>query len=250
MRTWGQLLLARGPTAPAAGRDLLADTTIIVPLAPGEPAWPPLSRDLAELPAGAEVIFACPRAPIGQVAPLPGDQLRLAWLRTRRGRARQMNAAARAARRRYLWFLHADSRFTPGLLDALRRSVAASPKGLHYFDLAFAADGPLLMPLNAAGVRLRSRYLRMPFGDQGFFIRREVFDRLGGFDEEAPYGEDHLFVWKARRAGVPLHCTGVPLITSARVYADRGWLATTAQRLYLTYKQALPELVNLWMGEV
>jgi GT2 family glycosyltransferase len=155
-----------------------------------------------------------------------------------------MNAAARAARRRYLWFLHADTRFGPGVLAALRRSLAAEPEGLHYFDLGFAPGGPALMPVNAAGVWVRSRLLGMPFGDQGFCLSRRVFARLGGFDEEASYGEDHLLVWKARRAGVPLRCAGARLLTSARKYQERGWLATTARHLYLTYKQALPELLK------
>jgi GT2 family glycosyltransferase len=85
----------------------------------------------------------------------------------------------------------------------------------------------------------------MPFGDQGFCLRREIWERLGGFDTHASYGEDHLFVWKARRAGVPLRPTGGTLRTSARKYQERGWLRTTARHLHLTATQAFPEWLKL-----
>jgi hypothetical protein len=81
----------------------------------------------------------------------------------------------------------------------------------------------------------------MPFGDQGFCIRRRDWQALGGFPEAAPYGEDHLFVWKARRAGLPVRPLGLTLLTSARKYRDHGWLRTTARHFLLTYAQAWPQ---------
>jgi hypothetical protein len=228
--------------------NLMVDMTVIVPLAPGETAWTALAADLALLPPGCEILLVGPEAPAlpaasaaSGLASLSGRKYRLAWLRAGPGRARQMNAAARAATGRHLWFVHADTRFGAAALPALGRSLRATPRALHYFDLGFSG-GPSLMAVNAAGVWLRSHLLRMPFGDQGFCLERSLFLELGGFDEDAPYGEDHLLVWQARRAGVPLRCTGTRLVTSARKYQERGWAATTLRHLYLTYKQAWPEL--------
>ena len=56
-------------------------------------------------------------------------------------------------------------------------------------------DG-LAMQLNAAGANLRSRWLGLPFGDQGLVLPRASFERLGGFDPALRYGEDHALVWR------------------------------------------------------
>ncbi len=154
-----------------------------------------------------------------------------------------MNDAARAANGAFLWFLHADSRLPKGSVAALVNALIRWPKDLHYFDLHFH-DGPRWLRMNEFGVSLRCRLFGLPFGDQGFCIAREVFERLGGFDEQAAYGEDHLFVWKARRHGVRLHRVNGSLLTSGRKYAEHGWLRTTCQHVRLTLAQALLELLR------
>ena len=221
--------------------------SIVIPVAPGDDAWRSLLPDLASL-SGAEVIFAATHefATADRVIILAAlDSESWSWLVTPRGRARQLNAGTRAASRDYLWLLHADSRFAPDTVPALHAALRAAPDALHYFDLAFLPDGPRMMSLNALGVRIRSRWLGMPFGDQGLCIRRATFDALGGFDERATYGEDHLFVWRARRAGIALRPTGGTLLTSARRYVDRGWLRTTLRHVWLTARQAFPEWLAL-----
>ena len=203
--------------------------------------------DLSMLP-GAEVLFvaahalsATERGTITTVLS-PGAW---SWLVAPRGRARQLNAGARTAERDVLWFLHADSRFADDTASALLTALKAAPEALHFFDLAFLRDGPPAMMLNALGARFRSRFLGMPFGDQGLAIRRSTFHALGGFDESASYGEDHLFVWRVRRAGIALRATGGTLRTSARRYRDRGWARTTGRHVWLTARQALPEWIAL-----
>ena len=129
---------------------------------------------------------------------------------------------------------------------ALITALEAAPDALHYFDLKFLDDGPSLMPVNVLGAYVRSHALGLPFGDQGLCLSRTAFERLGGFDAQVPYGEDHVFVWRAGRQGMPLRCTGVPLYTSARKYQAHGWAPTTLRHLLLTYKQAVPELVMTW----
>lgn len=221
--------------------------SVVVPVAPGDDAWRALLPDLATV-VGSEVIFvaihaltAVDRSVIG--AMLTSDSW--SWIVTPQGRARQLNVGGRASGRDHLWFLHADSRFAPDTVAALQSALRAAPGALHYYHLAFLPDGPRAMALNALGVRLRSRWLGMPFGDQGFCIRRTVFDSLGGFDERAPYGEDHLFVWRARRAGIAVQATGGTLRTSARRYSERGWARTTLRHVMLTARQALPEWLAL-----
>lgn len=229
--------------------------SVVIPLAPVETAWCGLAADLAQLPAGSEIILASHFAPKGRLAiteNLDGQRFRIVWAQTPRGRAVQLNAGANAATGQYLWFLHADSRlsshrFQPRQaaegIQALVASIRDAPEALHFFDLKFLDDGPSLMPVNALGAWVRSHALGMPFGDQGFCVKRTTFERLGGFDPRVGRGEDHHFVWQAGRSGVELRCTNAPLFTSARRYRDRGWAPTTLRHVVLTYKQALPEIV-------
>lgn len=225
--------------------DRLSDISVIVPLAPGEDAWRGLARDLeAGLPRETEILFAG----AGPDSRSPGEAARARWVDAgRAGRGRQLNAAARAARGRWLWFLHADSRLGPGAFDALRTALAApdAERALHYFDLRFRDDGPRLMRVNETGAWVRSRFLGLPFGDQGLCLAREAFERLGGYREDAPYGEDHLLVWAARAAGLRVLPAGAAIETSARKYRERGWWRTTCRHGVLTWKQALPSFASL-----
>ena len=221
--------------------------TVVVPVAPGDEAWRKLLADLAKV-GGAEVIFAatqpltcCDRTLIAAtLAPQSWS-----WQVATSGRARQLNAGCRAATGEHVWCLHTDSRFAPDTLTALRAALHVAPRALHYFDLSFLPDGPRAMRLNALGARARSRWLGMPFGDQGLCIRRTTWNALGGFDEDAPYGEDHLFVWRARRAGLELRATGGTLHTSARRYGDNGWARTTLRHVWRTVRQGLPQWLAL-----
>jgi GT2 family glycosyltransferase len=170
----------------------------------------------------------------------------VAWVEAPLGRARQMNAGARAARGRHLWFLHADSGFSRPDVEALATALREAPRALHYFNLAFDGRPRQLMYLNQAGAWWRSHALGLPFGDQGFCLERDAFFALGGYDEQAAYGEDHLLVWQARRAGIEVRCTRGRIVTSARKYREQGWLRTTILHQYLTYRQAAPELFKSW----
>lgn len=213
--------------------------SIIVPLAPDETVWRRLLEELGALPERSEIIvvhaYTVPpdvlqtsgNVPIHHVASTPG-------------RARQQNFGARQSRGRWLWFVHADSQLQPGTLPALLAFIAGPNDALGWFDLQFDDDGPRLAALNAWGANLRSRWLQLPFGDQGLLLPAERFAELGGFDERASYGEDHLLVWAAHRAQLPVRAVGAPIRTSARKYARAGWLPTTWRHWRLTLSQAWP----------
>lgn len=207
--------------------------SIIVPIAPAEPDWRRLTDQLAPLmPQDAELILVSSGAPL-----LAGPWRCLA---TTAGRARQMNHGASHARGGFLWFVHADTVLLPDSVPALMRFIDGATPALGWFDLAFLPDGPWLTRLNAWGANRRSHLLELPFGDQGLVLPATTFAQLGGFDEVAPYGEDHLLVWAAHEAGVPVRPVGAALLTSARKYAERGWARTSARHVWLTARQAWP----------
>ena len=235
---------------------MLDDVSIIIPVGPGDESWRELLADLG--PVGAEVILVAPEPSIHQMTPggrsysddfeksSYGVAADVWWIEAPPGRARQMNAGVARARGRFVWFLHADSRVSEEAIRQFAGSLQRQPRALHYFDLSFQQDGPRLMPVNAAGVWIRSHVLGMPFGDQGLCLPRDLFESLGGFDEQANYGEDHLLVWRARRAGVPVRCCGGVIRTSARKYQRHGWGRTTAWHVWLTVRQAVPQYAGLW----
>lgn len=214
--------------------------SVIVPLAPGETAWRGLVGQLAEeLPDDCEVIVVHADAP--PLPPLPSTRATLRQISSPAGRARQQNNGAEIARGHWLWFVHADSRLQPETLTALQRFTQRADDALGFFELAFDRDGPRLAALNAWGANRRSHWLKMPFGDQGLLLPAHCFTALGGFDERVRYGEDHLLVWTARRAGLPIVGVGAALQTSARKYARHGWWRTTSRHLWLTLVQAWPQ---------
>lgn len=218
----------------------MTSLSVIVPLAPGEAEWPGLLQQLAALPDGCEVIVVCAD---DEPRPAPASwpaHLRCRQLRSEPGRARQQNLGAGVARGEWLWFLHADSRLRPGTLHELQRFIAQDSAALGWFTLAFRGDGPRWTALNALGANWRARWLGLPFGDQGLLLPRHRFEALRGFDEHARYGEDHLLVWAARQAGLPLRHIPAVLETSARKYARHGWLSTTLRHWRLTAAQAWP----------
>lgn len=216
--------------------------SVIVPFGPDETEGAVLLEQLQALPRDAEIVLVRAEGrplPLGMEPGAQGVAIRICV--SPAGRARQMNIGAQAAHGSWLWFLHADSRLQARTLAALNAFFADGQGAFGYFDLRYRDDGPPLAHLNAIGANLRARWFGMPFGDQGFVLPAAWFDRLGGYDETAACGEDHILVWRARAAGLPLHRIGAPLASSARKYARQGWGRTTLRNLCLTALQAWPQ---------
>lgn len=206
--------------------------SIIIPLSANETLWRQL-LPLLPLADEDELIIAA-----GE--PAPADWLATPHRQWRQcdagGRAAQMNAAAAAARNDFLWFVHADSRPPAEALPLLKTALAHSPTALHYFRLRFY-DGGSKMRLNEWGVRLRCHLFKNPFGDQALCLSAALFNQLGGYDENAAYGEDHLLVLRARRSGVAILPVAAAVATSARRYMTRGWWNTVCRYQYLWWRQ-------------
>ena len=101
-------------------------------------------------------------------------------LEAARGRGLQQNEGAAVARGEVLLFLHADTLLPAGFREQVLDSLSDGRAGWGRFDLRFDAGGPLLR-LIARLISLRSRISRVATGDQAIFVRRALFERLGGF---------------------------------------------------------------------
>lgn len=139
-----------------------------------------------------------------------------------RGRAVQMNAGARAARGDVLLFLHGDTRLPPSYVTEVGDAIAAGAAGGR-FDVVLDGRSALL-PVVAALMNLRSRLTGISTGDQAIFVRRDVFERLGGY---APISlmEDVELTSRLRHTG-KLAALRSQVITSGRRWDEHGAVRT------------------------
>lgn len=138
---------------------------------------------------------------------------------SRPGRGPQLNAGAAAASGEVLWFIHADTVVDRAALPALRASLADPRVVAGGFRLRFDRTSPALRWL-AWTSNLRARHLGWIFGDQSLFVRRAVFDDLGGFPDLAIMEDLEMSRRLARRGRLAV--LGVPSTASARRFSDRG----------------------------
>jgi rSAM/selenodomain-associated transferase 2 len=144
------------------------------------------------------------------------------YLSTTPGRAVQMNAGAARAAGEWLWFLHADCTPAAGSIEAIAGVDERRAWGC--FRHRLDAAGLALRAIEAAD-NVRARLFALPYGDQGIFVRREVFEMLGGY-APVPLLEDVLLAQALARIGNPRVLSPV-LRTDARRWLRRGVLATT-----------------------
>ena len=136
------------------------------------------------------------------------------------GRGRQMNHGARLATGRWLLFLHADACPEQGWIDAIQEADRSSSIGGAF---AFRLESTALTArVLERGVDLRTRLFGLPYGDQGLFVRRGVFNDEGGY-AELPIMEDLELVRRLRRRG-PLTWSRVVMRVSARRWERDGWV--------------------------
>jgi rSAM/selenodomain-associated transferase 2 len=153
---------------------------------------------------------------------------------TRRGRARQMNAGAAAARGDVLLFLHADTRL-PENTDAL--VFASLADGRHVwgrFDVAIEGRHAALRMI-AAAMNARSRLTGIATGDQAIFVTSAAFRAAGGFPD-IPLMEDIVLSRLLKRQSRPA-CLWARAVTSGRRWDTHGVVRTmlTMWRLRLAF---------------
>jgi rSAM/selenodomain-associated transferase 2 len=135
-----------------------------------------------------------------------------------RSRARQMNAGAAKARGEVLLFLHADTQLPPQA-DRLVLDAIAAGAVWGRFDVRIVGSAWMLRVV-AALMNARSRLSGIATGDQALFVRRDTFERIGGFPEQ-PLMEDIELSKRLRQWARPA-CLRAQVATSGRRWESRG----------------------------
>lgn len=136
-----------------------------------------------------------------------------------RGRARQMNAGAAAAKGDILLFLHADTLLPADADLQIRAGLESGERVWGRFDVRIAGRARMLRVV-AAMMNLRSRLTGIASGDQALFVTRAAFDAAGGFPDQELM-EDIELSRRLLRLSRPV-CLAGPALTSGRRWETRG----------------------------
>jgi rSAM/selenodomain-associated transferase 2 len=169
-------------------------------------------------------------------------------VKSRAGRAVQMNAGAKCARGDALLFLHADSLLPPGAFSAIEEKMKDRRMAGGTFSLAFDYDHPLLN-LYAACSRFKFRFFH--YGDQGIFVRRSLFEMLNGY-KEIPIMEDLELLYRISRTGKRA-LIKLPITTSARRFLSNGIFRQEFMNVLFVILYLLgvkPERLKRWYDKI
>jgi len=164
-----------------------------------------------------------------------------------RGRAVQMNTGAALAGGRVLLFVHADTFLPPRALDLAMAAMENQGAAAGAFGLGIDADRPAYRLIETMA-NWRSRYCGLPYGDQAVFVKKNVFDALGGFRPMALM-EDVDLMRRLNKAGRRVVLIPDRVATSARRWEKEGIVYTTLRNwmlLALFLSGVAPERLVRW----
>jgi len=162
---------------------------------------------------------------------LPALRRPVVKLTSPKGRAKQMNTGAAAANGDILLFLHADTMLPDHGIDAVFEVLESPDVVGGAFDLSIDAPGWGFRLIEWTASR-RSRITKIPYGDQAIFLRRSVFEDLGGYSE-IPLMEDVALMRTLKQKGLPIVFIDRPVSTSARRWKQRGVIRGTLRNWVL-----------------
>jgi rSAM/selenodomain-associated transferase 2 len=162
-------------------------------------------------------------------------------------RACQMNLGARWSKGEILYFVHADTRILPSFYNDIIKAVD-SGKSAGCFAYSFDSHSRLLK-VNSWFTQFNG--LLAGGGDQTLFVKREVFEALGGFDERYCIMEDFDFVRRLKKK-YGFHVIPKKISVSARKYESNSWIRVQLVNLLMIvlfhFKTSPIKLKRLYSG--
>jgi uncharacterized protein len=149
----------------------------------------------------------------------------------RPGRGTQLNNGALIASGNIFLFLHADTILPIHAIKSIQATLEETEVMGGAFSLGVASSHWGIRMI-ACLTTLRSRLTRIPYGDQAIFLRREVFERLGGF-REIPIMEDLDIMRRCRKAGHRIRILRDRVSSSPRRWEREGLLKCTCRNWWI-----------------
>ena len=167
-----------------------------------------------------------------------------------KGRALQMNAGARAAQGEILLFLHADSWMERGAFLTIENVMQNKEVVGGCLTQRIEGAHPFYRFLEWSGT-VRAKWLKLFYGDQALFIRRRIFDKLGGYPL-LPLFEDLAFSRHLRQEGKTV-VLPKRVFTSARRWKEKGILRGSLRNMILFFLYGIgvsPERLSKFYADV
>lgn len=157
-------------------------------------------------------------------------------VQTARGRGVQMNAGAKAATGAGLWFIHADCYPHPDSITAMKQASENEEIVGGGFEYALHHPSFRFRVVEFLSNR-KNRLLKWLFGDMGIFVRRDVFEQMGGY-AEIPLMKDMDFSQRLKRYG-KIVILPQRMKTSARRWIEEGYVLNSLRSWFLQSAWAL-----------
>ena len=218
---------------------VLPTLSILIPTRNEAERLPPLLQALAsqaaERPEGVEILVVDGGSTDGTLVAAKEAHVRV--LASAPGRGVQLAAGGQAARGRWLWTLHADTRVEPGALQAVLDYCRRAPRPWACCHARFDEDSFFMRFIDCMADG-RARLLRRPYGDQGLLVSRGLYEQVGGY-EALPLMEDlQLSAACARRTGGPGRVE-TTLLVDGRRFRHHGWMGTVIRDLLTVFRFTL-----------
>ena len=150
-------------------------------------------------------------------------------VKSRRGRGTQLKNGAQHANGDFLWFVHADTTAAPECFRQMRRVLEDQSIAGGNFTIRFDGERSAAKFLSWLYPKLNA--LGLIYGDSAIFVRRDIYDKIGGF-REYPIFEDLDFVERLRKIGAVVTLPAV-VETSSRRFAEKSFALTFARWTFL-----------------
>ena len=197
--------------------------SIIIPTYNEEKNIRKIQDNLSRLKGDFEVIF-CDGGSSDKTIYLIDDCYTI--LNAPKGRANQMNYGSKYAKGDILFFLHCDSIIEEDVILKIKQTI---DNGCNVGCLKIEFDNPIIwMKICGYMSNLRASIRKIAFGDQGIFVRKEIFNKLGGIPS-LPIMEDFEFSLRLRRKKYFIKQIDSKIITSSRRYMETGIFRTMYQ---------------------
>lgn len=165
-------------------------------------------------------------------------------------RSYQMNLGAENAQGKILLFLHGDTLLPQNYHQIILEVINQKDFILGAFALNIDSKKSIFRLLEMI-VNARSNYLSLPYGDQGIFLKKNMFEKLGQYPDISLM-EDFELVKKAQKYG-KIYLAKSAVITSSRRWDKLGIIKTTLINQLIIigyYLKISPEKLALFYGSM